>query len=318
MLKYLIVQLDDTSVSFCHYSRRRSEANLMGLNVLKDILVWSMKENVTVQFLCPDYELPQEHKSLIESVNHTDIVSSRCEDDKLLRQAAIVVFDSWESLSGFSFDGKQAYVLRTRFEELFDNISQLDSVLPKVSRLNVVITNLAELSAEHQKLYQKCLGRLNEKIVQEYQKRHEVQVNILTDRIMLESMNNCGAGDTSITVAPNGRFYICPAFYLDNDSSVGDIYRGPDIKNSNLYKLSHAPICRICDAWQCKRCVWLNRRFTLEVNTPGKEQCVAAHIERNASKELLNMLHQCDIATDANEIPDINYLDPLDKLLKKV
>ncbi|MEE1222143.1 MAG: CXXX repeat peptide maturase, partial [Bacteroidaceae bacterium] len=73
----------------------------------------------------------------------------------------------------------------------------------------------------------------------------------------------------------------------------------------------HAPICRHCDAYQCRRCVWLNRKTTYEVNTPGHEQCVVAHLERNASRELLNRIRRHGTFLPANEeIKEIDYLDP--------
>jgi len=141
-------------------------------------------------------------------------------------------------------------------------------------------------------------------------------IHVLTDRMMLKDMNNCGAGDTTVTLAPNGKFYVCPAFYFDDEQNcVGDLKRGLDIKNKQLYKLDHAPICRLCDAWHCKRCVWLNKKTTLEVNTPGHEQCVIAHLERNASKTLLgNIRKHGTFLPEFDDIKDIDYLDPFDKI----
>ena len=135
--------------------------------------------------------------------------------------------------------------------------------------------------------------------------------------MMLSGMNNCGAGDTCITLAPNGRFYICPAFYYENsDDYVGDIVNGIDIKNKQLYKLEYAPICRNCDAWQCKRCIWLNRKLTLEVNTPSHEQCVIAHLERNASGELLSSIRkQGSFLSQNPEIPIVDSVDPFDIII---
>ena len=89
---------------------------------------------------------------------------------------------------------------------------------------------------------------------------------------------------------------------------------GLDIKNPQLYKLDHAPICRNCDAYQCKRCVWLNRKTTLEVNTPSHEQCVVAHLERNASSKLLNNIRlHGSFLTEQEEIKEIDYIDPYEK-----
>ena len=128
-------------------------------------------------------------------------------------------------------------------------------------------------------------------------------------------MNNCNAGWKSITLAPNGKFYVCPAFYInDEKDSIGDLKEGLNIKNPQLYKLDHAPICRNCDAYQCKRCIWLNRRMTLEVNTPSHEQCVVAHLERNASRLLLEKIRKSGDFLPNKEIKEIDYLDPFDKL----
>lgn len=87
---------------------------------------------------------------------------------------------------------------------------------------------------------------------------------------------------------------------------------GLDIKNSQLYKLLYAPICRNCDAFQCKRCVWLNRKTTYEINTPSHEQCVVAHLERNASRVLLNNIRKYGEYLPHIEIKEIKYLDPFD------
>ena len=132
--------------------------------------------------------------------------------------------------------------------------------------------------------------------------------------MMLEKMNNCGAGDSNITLAPNGKFYVCPAFYYENEENcIGDLKHGLDIKNPQLYKLNFAPICRHCDAYQCKRCIWLNRKITLEVNTPSHEQCVVAHLERNTSRELLENIRKHGMFMPDIEIKEIDYLDPFDK-----
>jgi CXXX repeat peptide maturase len=317
MLKYLIVQLDDTSVSFCHYNKDRRKHQLIDLDDLKKVLFWSMKENLTIQFLYPDYQLSSDYKAVIADIDHADIVSSTCEDKELLDNADVVVFDTWAAINYFTFTQSQAYVIRTSFADLFTNGALLNTILPRVSRLNVVITDVWEFTPDKEQRYSQFLDNLNEKIYQEYKNNHGVQVNILTDRMMLDTMNNCGAGDETITLAPDGKFYICPGFYLDDASNVGDIKNGLDIKNPQLYKLSYAPICRICDAYQCRRCIWLNRKTTLEVNTPSHEQCVMAHIERNASRKLLAKIRELGTFLPDKDIPEITYLDPFDKLQEK-
>ena len=51
MLQYLIIVLDDTSISYCHYSNKGLENRLIGLEDLKAGVMFAMKEDLTVQFV---------------------------------------------------------------------------------------------------------------------------------------------------------------------------------------------------------------------------------------------------------------------------
>lgn len=318
MLKYLIVQLDDTSVSFCHYTNTKSETKLIELEILKKALLWSMKENLTVQFVYPDYELPQEYKDIIDTVDHADIVSFENSDLILRKIADVVVFNSPINLCGYDYFDEQAYVVRTTLEQLFEYYDIISDTLPRVSRLNVVITDVPKFERDAQLKYINVLEKFSKVVSNEYEKGHSVQFNLLSDRIFLDKMNNCNAGDEHITLASDGNFYVCPAFYVDQNEtphSLGNVETNLNIKNPQLYKLSYAPICRTCDSFHCKRCIWLNRKLTLEVNTPSHEQCLLAHLERNQSRELLADIRKIGEFMRDTEIPEIDYLDPFDKIL---
>lgn len=322
MLKYLVILLDDTSTSYCHYENEKTEHNLISLENLKAGILFAMKENLMIQFLYPNYELPQEYKEVIHSIDHSDIVSSLCEDSVLKNNADVVVFDDWIGMDTYGFKKDGVYVIRTSKADFFERYLFLLRPLTKVSRLNVVITDIDTFNNDDFNTYKKILTVLSEKIENLYYEGVFSQLNILTDRMMLEKMNNCNAGSENITLAPDGKFYICPAFYLADENedfglgkskfSIGNMESGLDIKNPLLYKLSHAPICRNCDAYQCKRCVWLNRKMTYEVNTPSHEQCVVAHLERNASRELLHNIRKHGEFLPNTRIDEIQYLDPFE------
>ena len=305
MLTYLIILLDDTSVSFCHYPVPEKERRLIALDDLKAGVLFAMKENLNVQFVYPDYELPTAYTEIIDSIDHTDIVPKR-----LGVETDVIVMKGWDD----DVPEDSMCILHTTRQQLADNLQRVETLLNKISRLNIVLTDVETFKDEDIDSYKKTLGSLSDSIVKLYQNGKNVQLNLLTDRMMLNKMNNCGAGNTSLTLAPNGKFYVCPAFYYDNEAdSIGDLKSGLDIKNKQLYQLDYAPICSHCDAWQCKRCIWLNQKTTLEVNTPSHQQCVLAHIERNASRELLNNIR--DYGTflpEQEEICEINYLDPFD------
>jgi len=304
MLQYLIILLDDTSAPFCHYENLKTERRLMPIDTLKQGIRFGMMENLMIQFVYPDYELPVEYAEAIESIDHSKI--------KLVPNGAdVLVLNGVRELENVDVP----LVLRVSKQELLANEERIANMLGKTPRLNIVLTDVETFKDEDFDTYKVVLGRLTEVVKSMYIEGKSPQLNLLTDRMMLKQMNNCGAGDMNITLAPNGKFYICPAFYYENEAdSIGDLEHGLDIKNKQLFKLAYAPICRHCDAWQCKRCVWLNRKTTLEVNTPSHEQCVVAHLERNASRELLlNIRKYGTFLPEQEEIKEIDYLDPFDK-----
>ena len=86
---------------------------------------------------------------------------------------------------------------------------------------------------------------------------------------------------------------------------------GLQIPNQQLLQLNHAPLCRICDAYHCNRCIWLNNRLTWDNNTPSRQQCVLAHLERNASRDLQQQLKAAGM-DGGEEIKHIDYIDPFD------
>ncbi|MDR0507546.1 MAG: CXXX repeat peptide maturase [Dysgonamonadaceae bacterium] len=303
MLKYLIILLDDTSVSYCHYENRKTERRLISLDDLKAGIVFAMKQNLTVQFVYPNYELPNEYKTAIETIDHTKICPASLKEEN----ADVLCV---ENLKNIDANQNEILVCKISKEELFNSYEKLIPVLENVNRLNIVISDIDKFSETDFSTYKDILGKLVEKIKKQYANGRISQINILTDRILLDRMNNCNAGAESITFAPDGKFYVCPAFYFeDGNESVGNLTEGINIKNSQLYRLEYAPLCRKCDAFQCKRCVWLNRKTTHEINTPSHEQCVTAHLERNASRELLLELQRY---FPDREIEKIDYLDPFE------
>lgn len=313
MLQYLIILLDDTSTSYCHYENKKREVKLIRVETLKQGIRYAMMENLMIQFVYPDYELPQEYKDVIETIDHSKIASSLCEDDALKNNADVIVYHDWTELSFEHSEEEKSYVLRTTKNDFFNRYHSLKNVLGKVLRLNIVLTDVETFKEEDFSKYKECLSHLSNDMIVFYKEGKSPQLNILTDRMMLDGMNNCNAGWESITLAPDGNFYVCPAFYYEQDFSIGSLAEGLDIKNPQLYKLSYAPICRHCDAYQCRRCVWLNKKTTLEVNTPSHEQCVVAHLERNASRELLKRGRELGEFLQEKEIKEIDYLDPFEK-----
>ncbi len=305
MLKYLVILLDDTSVSYCHCDNPNETRRLIPLDTLKDAILYAMKENLTIQFVWPDYELPQAYKDVIATIDHANIVPASLTED-----ADVVVYAEVPA----TVPKDSTIVVRLTLHQLLDSAEALSNILHDVKRLNVVVRDPENFGDDSIAAYQTVLDRLAAVVKNEYAGGHAVQLNILTDRMMLSEMNNCNAGDETLTLAPDGQYYVCPAFCYSGDKAVGSVADGIDIRNPQLYRIDRAPICRECDAWHCRRCVWLNRRLTLEVNTPSRQQCIMAHTEREASRRLLASIRQLGTFMPDKEIPEIDYNDPFEKI----
>ncbi len=303
MMQYLVILLDDTSVSYCHADNPYTERRLIGLDDLRAGILYAMKENLMIQFVYPDYELPQEYLDVIDTIDHHDIVPYPMKGD--------VEVQDWNAahLASATQTCPDVYVLRIKKADLFVSGDAIATMLPKVQRLKVVITDIETFTDEDLKQYNALLDKWAAVLKEEYTKGHTPQFNLLTDRMMLTKPNHCNAGVENITLAPNGHNYLCPAFYYSDPADSIDPH---DIKNQQLLRLDHAPLCRHCDAYQCRRCVWLNRKTTLEVNTPSHEQCVVAHTEREVSRRLLEAIREKAVFMPEVEIKKLNYNDPFE------
>ena len=313
-LQHIIILLDDISPSFCHAENPMTQRKLISLEFLKKGILFAMKENLQIQYALPPYALPDEYRTLMQTMDYLCI---------------------GEDVKVYSDIGKvtdcENVILRLSIADFITNVKNAAEILSKTSRLNICFIDIDKFDDSLICAYRESLRTLKRKLFELITEgKTDVQCNLLTDRLQLSLMNNCGAGINNITLAPNGKFYLCPAFYYDersgldnrknyktseSDRSVGDIDGGLDIPDKQLLQLDYAPICRICDAFHCNRCLWLNQRLTLNINTPSRQQCVMAHIERNVARELQQELIDARF-TFENLIPESEFLDPFEKILK--
>ena len=308
-LQYLVVLLDNTSMAYCHAENPLKERRLMPLDTLRKAILFGMKQNLMIQFVYPDYELPTEYNELIETIDHV----------KIGRE--VEIFNSVPQ----RIEGDNV-VLRLSVAEFIERQYDIATLLPQAKRLNICLTDIENFKDEQIEDYKRALATLNAVLLNLYKSAKQPQFNLITDRLQLTEMHNCKAGVGNITIAPNGKFYLCPAFYYDEQMgisnrmnhktkdasrSVGDLEQGIDIPNKQLLQLDHAPLCRICDAYHCNRCIWLNQKLTWDNNTPSHQQCVISHLERNASRDLQMKMQEVGYKFE-NEIKEINYLDPFD------
>ena len=136
MLTHLIILLDDTSPSYCHYDVTLKERRLIGLDDLKSGILFAMKENLNIQFVYPSYELPEEYVEAIESIDHTKI-----KPDSQSDEADVLILSDWkEVITDIAYNS--TCIIRASRTELLDNRKQLKALMSKISRLNIAITDV--------------------------------------------------------------------------------------------------------------------------------------------------------------------------------
>jgi CXXX repeat peptide maturase len=282
---------------------------------LLEVLVRDVrKKQIPVTFLMGKTRPPAKIEKLIDAVEHAKIVPLALEKTY---PDGVLVLDAGEGslFPAFSNSFDRNVILRVDKQSLKKCGELFQSLIGKFKRLSIHLIGVEHFTSADFAVYEKELRKMREKLSQLYRDAEAVEVNVLSDRIMLTSMRNCDAGVKHFTVAPNGKCYICPAFYYDDESSfIGafDDKKGFVVKRVDGAELARAPLCSRCDAFHCKRCVFLNKQTTLELNVPSEQQCAAAHIEREASRKLLSDLGSAEPFRKLPRIGELAYRDPLE------
>jgi len=317
-LEYIIVIADIGAVSFCHYENANFESGvseLMPLETFAGIVNYASENNLILNVLMGRKGLPDEYLQLLGDIDHTKIIPY-----DLINSFpdAVPVLDlkRWEQQSIERGKQIENIIIRFHGSANYDLRQIIRHLINYTRRINFVIDDMQKLSEENLINYEHQLNNIVPVIAQSYMKGKTIELNCLSDRILLQEMNNCNAGLSHVSFAPNGKFYICPGFYFSNpQNDIGSITEGLKIQGQELLQLDHAPICSVCDAFQCKRCIYLNKALTNELNTPSRQQCVISHLERNASRRLLRRLKPAlENFQELSDIPELDYLDPLEDI----
>ena len=321
MLGYLIVILDRGAVPFCYYTNPLhhplAEPALMPLALLESVIRYAETNGLFLNFLFGNHQLPEDYERAIATVNHVKIIPALLHD---IYADGVLVLESGESDSFklLPSDGDRFIILRAGRQDLPRLAGACQTLQGKFKRLNIHCVDVETWTERDRDEYGAQLRTIADYLKKCYRMQEEIEINALTDRMLLGQMNNCDAGIRHLTVAPDGKVYLCPGFYHDMAADAVGVFseeRSPVIDNPQLLDITHAPICSRCDAYHCKRCIYLNVNTTGELNTPSHEQCIVSHIERDVSRQLLNYLKSGPPFDRMQPIPALGYRDPFQLLL---
>jgi CXXX repeat modification system protein len=313
-MRSLIVMLDRAAPSMCYYRvPAEMPAEPMPRQVFEAVLRHAEQRALTLHIVCGRDGVPSAARDLLaDDDNHIfylqpGTAGARPED--------IIVVDAGEShrIESIEPGTHEVAILRVGPMELDRLASTWRSLKRRVYRVVVVLLDIEQYDIAKLDEYEAAMRVIEADLRTAYLEGEECELSTLSDRLLLTEGRHCDAGLDHLTVDPKGYLHICPGFAVDRREPIGRIGSDPEIVNRRLLTLENAPLCSICDAYHCRRCVHFHQRTTLELNTPPWQMCRVSHIEREASRRMLDHLQQKGILTQLSPIPKIAYCDPLER-----
>jgi len=189
-----------------------------------------------------------------------------------------VVFDCKQvSLGGGPSQGTA--ILRVSQEDVGRLGHCVIELLNRYAAVSIKHPDLLKYTKEDFQSYKEQLEEIGGWLLSKGASWSEFSVDVLMNGFGRE-IKECGAGETSLAVGPDGSLYFCPAAFRSGSDPCGHVSKGVDIANRQLFTREYALPCRDkCGAVHCSRCVFLNKLATYEFCVPAKNACKLAHTE---------------------------------------
>lgn len=204
----------------------------------------------------------------------------------------------------FNIDSYDICNLKTYVEYLFR----------KTIRINLNI--IGELTYEEILVYRDQLKEIAELLAELWctEQRPLKELNRITDVFFEENSSSCRAGDKDFTIAPDGRFYVCPMEINDSKNAIGSLEEGTiHLCNQRLYTLDYSVLCKKCMATHCMRCQYRNKRYTGEVNIPARSKCQISFLEYEVSRYFRDLCKEGGCIIKLKDIKPLQYNNPFDE-----
>jgi CXXX repeat peptide maturase len=318
MINYLILLVSENSKSFCYYeslSKKTGKTDIINFDLLKKSVLYAIKNKLGLNILYGDKPLPDKYEKELDKIEHIKILPIKLR--KYYKKGIYIIEEAdLKNVKKIKKNNELNLILRIS-KKLLPQLSEIFKIfLWKFKKLNLIFTDIDKFSENDFLIYKEQIKIIEKQIYNLFIKGNHLELNFLTDRLFLQNMNNCDAGIKHLTIAPDGKFYLCPGFYYESrNNSLGTLDENYSIVFDELLKLKNSPICSNCDAWHCKRCFYLSKKITSEINIPSSKQCKISHIERNQTGILSDKLRKKSKSfKNLIPIPEVNYIDPFELL----
>ncbi|MCI8332110.1 MAG: radical SAM peptide maturase, CXXX-repeat target family [Clostridiales bacterium] len=301
--KYLNI-MADANICYCHeYESLPNQTNALALS---DELLQKAVDFCDENFYIPVFLNFKEKKHYGFYINDFRDFSVKDEFNMDIVDAELVHLTPNYRLA-------HTIILRIKCQDIA-NLPNYITYFSKISRVVVVIRDLYRMTIEDLKKYKVSLYQLQEWLYQQWASQNFIQINVVSDDLFMDQHRYCTSGKQEFTLAPDGKIYTCPSFYIYGQSCVGDIENGINQLPDSLNK--EPPMCGKCVAYHCKNCKFLNKIKTDEFCVPFELECIKSNIEAEVSETLKQKIlkNEFPIPFDINIDTGCNTYDPLVRL----
>lgn len=309
--KHLYFILADDAVEQCNYSNKNNDV-FMNAEILNKGLDFATRNFYRPVLLHSNKKYTVDYNKITKYKEKIDIYPIEKESE-IDNRVSYPVYNS-ENIDIIS--NKTTCVLNVEENQLNTLDEMVDTLLKRFQRINInlkISNNKLDLE-----LYKKKLEIISNVLFKYYEDGILKEINKITDILMLDEMENCNFGIDNYALAPNGKVYICPAFYYDNaDNYICSIGEEIKIDNKELLTIGKSKFCSECNIYSCNRCVFDNKKRTREYSVPGSVQCTLSSVEYNVSYEFVNKLKENKIQTpNFRALKENEYNDIIEKIQK--
>lgn len=280
--------ISDNSVDYCSVVERGDSNNTLSFSDFRRGLRYARENFYTPVIVYDENDLNAEIERELENYEVL-----RIKPINLAKQGdnndSIIVLNSGDVIS---LDGKcfiQVILHICRADIL--NLNNLCKKMFVCSRkVNIILDDWEDMTSADFDNYRQALEEIADTIIAYAENKQIIQINVLSDMMLTSEKMNCGAGNTSIVLAPNAEFYPCISFYKDKKyQSMGNLDVGIT-EDISIYQMGNSPVCSFCDISSCRKCVYNNIEKTREIKIPSIEQCKLRGIEKAVAVTLQKRL----------------------------
>lgn len=311
--KFMYIILNNHVATFCNYEnkRRNDSLEVMDEDTLKDILTFCDDNNFSPIFIG---EAPDQYKKLGYTI--TDNCSDNC---KSFSTGSVVSNDTIKSVGNILSGNIILSINKSTLPYLYDDFSYIVKHSKRVTNISVAVSDLMDWNKIQLQTYREQLELISKIVMHEWLSGNRLETNIITHIFHHSQHKVCSSGTYTLTVAPNKKLYLCPAFYFEKCSEIYDIGSIDTALNNKYFeycKIEKSKLCAYCDANHCTKCIFVSKAKTNEFCVPPEILCLKSNIEREVSKAFLDAIAESgNTFRISNHLTKhVTMLDPLERI----